>query len=67
MKAKLIIKSLADLEIAGLAPEPDRPAQLNPPPIPADPKTKPERDNQSHLTVSERSGIGLYRHWGLNE
>jgi hypothetical protein len=65
MKRKNVLKSLDDLAPEVLEPEPERPAQGNPEPSPADAKT--QRENQLSTTVPEHSGLVGYRHWGLNE
>jgi hypothetical protein len=65
MKTRPVLKSLADLSPEVLEPEPERPAQGNPEPSPAEAKT--QRENQLHFTVPEHSGFVRYRHWGLNE
>jgi hypothetical protein len=65
MKTRPVLKSLADLSPEVLEPEPERPAQGNPEPSPAD--AKMQRENQLHITVPEHSGFVGYRHWGLNE
>ena len=67
MKKKPVLKSLADLYIEGLSPDPDKPAQGNSEPISGDAKTTTERENQAYITVTQRSGFANYRHWGLNE
>jgi hypothetical protein len=65
MKTNPVFKSLAARSPEVLGPEPERPAQGNPEPRPADAKT--QRENHLYITVLEHSGFVGCRHWGLNE